>query len=328
VEAQTALNRAWGDDARSPLLPLAAAVHAELALDEGREEDAEAILYVTYPASARQSWGWCGVLAARGRLWAARRDPSQALPAVLAAGRHASGWPFPNPALLAWRSQAALLYSRLMDHKSAWRLVTEELELARAWGAPRALGIALRAAGLVRAASVGANGASAGLPFLEEAVSVLADSPARLELARALVDLGGARRATGDKQVARELLRRGLDLAQECGATVLSKRAYAELVAAGARPRRLRQTGVTALTPTERRVACMAAQGSSNKEIAQALFVTQRAVEGTLTSAYRKLGIAGRSQLAGALKQDAPGARVTVYRPVAIEPGAVALAEE
>ena len=74
-----------------------------------------------------------------------------------------------------------------------------------------------------------------------------------------------------------------------------------ELYAAGARPRTTALGGVDALTASERRVAAFAAEGQSNRDIAQALFVTQRTVETHLTHAFRKLGIASRSALAAAL---------------------------
>jgi DNA-binding CsgD family transcriptional regulator len=62
-------------------------------------------------------------------------------------------------------------------------------------------------------------------------------------------------------------------------------------------------SGVGSLTPSERRVAEMAAEGDTNREIAQALFVTPKTVEVHLSSAYRKLGISSRSQLPKALVQ-------------------------
>ena len=68
----------------------------------------------------------------------------------------------------------------------------------------------------------------------------------------------------------------GLELATTCGAAPLADRAETELLATGARPRRVALSGVDALTPSERRVADMAAEGSTNREIAQALFVTRR----------------------------------------------------
>ncbi len=77
---------------------------------------------------------------------------------------------------------------------------------------------------------------------------------------------------------------------------------------AGARPRRVPLSGVASLTASELRVARSAAAGRSNREIAQALFVTVRTIEGHLTHAYQKLGIASRGQLAEVLdEQPAPG---------------------
>ena len=97
-----------------------------------------------------------------------------------------------------------------------------------------------------------------------------------------------------------------LEHAQRLGATLLAERAHEELVATGARPRRLVVSGVDALTPSERRVAAMAAEGLSNRDIAQALFITLRTVEMHLSNAFRKLGISTRTQLPAALTSAAP----------------------
>jgi DNA-binding CsgD family transcriptional regulator len=83
----------------------------------------------------------------------------------------------------------------------------------------------------------------------------------------------------------------------------LAARAQSELLATGARPRRIAMSGVKALTASERRVADMAVGGPTNREIAQALFVTPRTVEVHLSSVYRKLSIRSRSQLAAALAE-------------------------
>jgi DNA-binding NarL/FixJ family response regulator len=88
-----------------------------------------------------------------------------------------------------------------------------------------------------------------------------------------------------------------MEVAHDCGATALLERAYDELRAAGARPRSVMRSGVDALTPSERRVAALAARGLANVEIAQALFVTTRTVETHLSGAYRKLGITSRTSL-------------------------------
>jgi DNA-binding CsgD family transcriptional regulator len=98
-----------------------------------------------------------------------------------------------------------------------------------------------------------------------------------------------------------EHLRTGLDLAHRAGATALAERAHGELLTAGVRPRRAVLTGADALTASERRVADLAADGRTNQEIAQTLFVTTRTVEAHLTRTFRKLGIASRTELAGAL---------------------------
>ncbi len=125
-------------------------------------------------------------------------------------------------------------------------------------------------------------------------------SPARLEHAKARTELGAALRRANRRSEAREHLRQALELATLCGAASLAAHAETELLATGARPRRVALSGVASLTPSERRVAEMAARGPSNREIAQTLFVTQRTVEVHLTSIYRKLAISSRSQLASA----------------------------
>jgi DNA-binding NarL/FixJ family response regulator len=139
------------------------------------------------------------------------------------------------------------------------------------------------------------------LALLGEAVETLNGSPAKLEHAKARTELGAALRRAGHRVQAREQLRRAVELARICGATPLAERAEIELLATGARPRRIALSGVESLTPSEGRVAELAAQGPTNREIAQALFVTQRTVEVHLTSIFRKLGISSRSQLAAAL---------------------------
>ncbi len=136
-----------------------------------------------------------------------------------------------------------------------------------------------------------------GLALCREAVELLAGSPAMLERAHALVDLGCALRRHGRKREAREVLRDGMDVAHRCGATRLVTRARDELVAAGGRPRRPAHHGVDGLTRTERRVAELAAAGLSNREIGGELFVTINTVCAHLASIYRKLGISSRAQL-------------------------------
>jgi len=195
-----------------------------------------------------------------------------------------------NPAMLPWRSAAALSLAELGRHGEAQSLADDEVRRATSFGAARAIGIALRAQALV--------GPSAErVKRLETALEVLAPSPARLEHARVLIDLGATFRAAGQRTAAREPLLEGLALAARCGARALERRARAELAAIGVRPRSTEHTGADSLTPSELRVAELAAAGGTNREIAQTLFVTEKTVETHLGRAFRKLDISSRRQL-------------------------------
>jgi DNA-binding CsgD family transcriptional regulator len=191
-----------------------------------------------------------------------------------------------------WRLGAAEALTRLGYPDEAAELADEQLELARRWGTRSAIGVALHGHAM-------AHGADP--ERLAAATEELAESPARLDHARSLVDLGAALRRANRRAEAREPLREGLELATRCGATALSQRAHDELLVAGARPRRLMFSGPEALTPSERRVAELAADGQSNREIAQALFVTTKTVDNHLGRVYTKLGISSRSELPAAL---------------------------
>ena len=212
----------------------------------------------------------------------------------LEAGRIAESLTIENPALSPWRAYAALTLRRLDRQNEARELAAAELQLSRRWGAPRSVGISLRALGLVE---IGRSGEQ----LLREAVAVLAGSPARLEHARAIIDLGANLRRGNSRTEARRLLREGIELAHQCGAGALVKRGNEELAAAGGHPLGILLSGTESLTPSERRVAHIAAEGASNKEIAQALFVTVKTVEMHLGRVYRKLDIGSRGELSAAL---------------------------
>jgi ATP/maltotriose-dependent transcriptional regulator MalT len=280
--------------------PWVFALLAMVLVERGSLDEAARILerFAAEVDSFREGYRSHGLLfRARAGLASARGDHGAALADALVAGRIAEQFGFVNPAVdfgLTWQSEAALAHHFLGEDDAARDLAEEQLELARLWGAPRTLGQALRILGVVETGE-------AALERLHEAVAVLETSPARLEHAYALTDLGSALRRANQRAAAREPLRRGLELAQRCGATRLAARAHEELLATGARPRRLRTSAVNSLTPTERRVASMAADGLSNREIAQSLFVTLRTVETHLSSTFRKLGLSSRTQLPAAL---------------------------
>ena len=178
--------------------------------------------------------------------------------------------------------------------EEAREMVNEALRLARAYGQPRYLAETLRARAL-------AHAGGPDIDQLQEAAATWERIDAPLGLARTLVDIGAALRRRRQPAAAREPLRRALDLARACGARPLAQRAEDELRAAGARPRRDRITGRDALTGTELRVAHLAIEGMTNRQIAETLFVTKKTVESHLAHVFQKLGIHARNELQKAL---------------------------
>jgi DNA-binding CsgD family transcriptional regulator len=198
-----------------------------------------------------------------------------------------------NPVTSWWRPAKINALLRLDRRDEAVALAEEQLALARRWGAPGIVGGSLRSLGQ-------AIGGGRGIALLEEAVETLDGTPAKLEQAKALAALGVALRRERRPTEARLPLQRALDLATVCSATRVAEQARAELQASGVRPRTT-AVGIDALTPSERRIAGMAAEALTNREIAQALFVTPKTVEVHLSNAYRKLEIRSRRQLRDAL---------------------------
>ena len=267
---------------------------AELLLERGEiaaPKRLSTVRSTTFRPDTRCTSCWRGAGHGSSRDIPSRRRVTASPPAAIA-----DSLGIENPAYYGWwRSQAALALRQLGREDEARQLASDELDLSRRWGAERTIGVSLR----VLWASLKA--ARAENSWLREAVEVLAGSPARLEHARALVDLGAALRRGNSRSEARQLLREGIELAHRCGATALVERANDELAATGAHRRTVLLSGLDELTASERRVAQMAAEDLSNKEIAQALFVTVKTVEQHLGRVYRKLDLSSRRQLAGAL---------------------------
>ena len=235
------------------------------------------------------------LLESRARLRLAQHRPAQAHADLLAAADHWTRFGAVHPGLATWRVDDAEALTALGDRAAARRLAEEHLDLAARVGLPGPRGAGLRA--LART-----TGPKPAVDLLEEAVDLLAGTPERLEYARALVDLGTALRRSNHRDAARDALRRALTVADRGGMRLLARRARHELEASGARPRRAAVTGVDALTSAELRVATLAAEGHSNPEIAQRLFVTRRTVETHLTHVYAKLGVTTRTDLAASLR--------------------------
>jgi DNA-binding CsgD family transcriptional regulator len=226
----------------------------------------------------------------RGRLRMAEGAVRAGLEDVRQCGRRADEYAMCNPALLPWRNHAVFAHVALGERDDALRLANEELDFAQRLAGPIAEGAALRAL-------AHAGPRDERVDRLHSALRLLDEPPARLERARVLTDLGAVERGTGLLREAKEHLGEALDLATSCRAVPLAERARSELLAAGARPRRTQLHGHEALTASEARVARLAAQGLSNTAIAQTLFISRKTVEKHLANAYRKLGIASRSQL-------------------------------
>ena len=232
------------------------------------------------------------LLLSRGQLRLAAGDARAALADFEQLARRDALSGLDTPAMPS-RACRALAHLQLGERDAARALAAEELARARRWKTPSALALALRSAALV-------EDGYWRVELLRDSIKAAGES-APYERALSLTELGAALRRAGHPGGARDTLRQALDLADRCGARRLAARAHDALVATGARPRRAALSGPDALTPSERRVAQLAADGLTNREIAQALFVTIRTVEGHLTQTYSKLDVASREQLAAAL---------------------------
>jgi DNA-binding CsgD family transcriptional regulator len=282
----------------APGLAFAATVLADIAVEAGDLDEAQAMLDLLPQGGWPPGVATALIPAARGRLRLAQGRAGEALAdfQAIAAMSSADVWGMElhDVGYLHARSGAALALLQLGEREAAIALAEDELADARVFGAPRALGVATRATGL-------AYGGDRGLELLTESAAILQASPALLEGAKSLAELGAARRRAGQRSAARNPLLEALDLAARCGARPLATRAREELKATGARPRREWRRGAEALTPSELRIARLAAEGKTNKEIAHALYVTLKTVEGHLARAYTKLGISSRRELPGTL---------------------------
>jgi DNA-binding CsgD family transcriptional regulator len=295
ADARTAMGVAsgpgWAAAGLGVLVPLVGTL-----VDQGRPEAAGQELASALSAEQiPDSPALTPLLLERMRLRVAQRDHDRAAEdweeARRRALRHFSSL---NPSFVPDMLVAAEARHALGDLAAASELLEEAGSLAERWGTDAFIGqVHHQAARLQRGPDAAER--------LRAAVAHLERSPARLELARALVSLGGVLRRAGHRADSREPLREGYELARQCAAGALAEAARAELRASGVRLRREALSGVGSLTASERRIAEMAAGGASNPEIAQALFLTVKTVESHLTHTYQKLDIAGRSQLSEAL---------------------------
>jgi len=285
---------------------------------QGSHDQAMDVLESTGYAGAPPPASIDGValLYARGLLRAAVDRCAEAARDLLEAGDRLAAWRIRNPAVLPWRSAAASALHRIGDGAAARRLAATEVEVARGWGADGPLGRALRTYGRLLQGP-------RQLAVLAEATRVLQGSGWDLEFASSLVDRGDALRRNGFDVEARRHLKKAYEIALRLGATAVADEARNAHRAAGGRMRTGRRPA-SLLSTAELRVAALAAENRTNREIAAALFITQRTVEIHLSRSYRKLGISSRAELGGALRETtaapgvdpAEGAGRPVRRPV------------
>jgi DNA-binding CsgD family transcriptional regulator len=294
ADARQALGVARLGGLRLAELPLQAVVIGML-VTRGELDEAEAELEASGMTGEIPEIVWFALtLFARGRLRYEQGRFDEAVADFLQLERLSTRWGVIGAQAPPARICAARALAAVGDVERARPRAMAALDHARRFGAAGLLSQAL----CTRALTVDADGR---LALLEEAVAVVADSPARLVRAEALADLGSALRRAGRRADARPPLREALELARRCGATGLARRAYDELAATGEKVRRYTPIGVESLTPSERRVAEMAADGMTNRQVAQALFLTVKTIESHLAAAYDKLGIRSRQQLPAAL---------------------------
>ncbi len=289
--ARDARRYGWGQFARG-----ADALHCLCLIEAGELDHAGEMLVATEPLAAPRDLDDALRLLARAELLLARGDAKAALADALAVQLF-SRRSIRVLGLISWQVTAAQAALALGDRTRALGYARAESELAERTGALHARIRARRALGLCESGE-------AGLGLLRSAAALGSSAVPRLESIRTLVDLGAALRRGNRRADAREPLQRAADLALEGGAHALHERARTELAATGARPRRERLlSGPASLTPSERRIADLAAAGHSNREIGQALFVTPKTVEYHLRNVFRKLDVDSRRELPRALSQ-------------------------
>jgi ATP/maltotriose-dependent transcriptional regulator MalT len=248
------------------------------------------------PTPAMSAFVWL----ARARLQLRRGSVDEAQRNLEAAENDLRYFPTANPAWLPRRSLAGLIAHASGDTVRAHALIEEEVRLALMWELPIPLGLALQRRGLTETGSQAVDS-------FREAIKVLEQTEAKLHLARAHAGLGRGLRRAGQRVEARHHLGIGLDLAHRCGASAVEAELREELMAAGGRPRRDSVTGIESLTPTELRMAQLAADGLSNRAIAEQAFVSRNTVAWHLSNVYRKVQVGSREQLARRVRDNREG---------------------
>lgn len=293
AEARLAVDAAAASDGWMKALPTATLV--AVLLDRGQAGEAgSAWRHLGLGEVIPDARPMTELLVVRARLRAAEGDVAGAREDLGEAAQRLARFGPPSINDQAIRLRSALLAHAAGETEAARAAATLAVRIAEGWATPGAVGGALRVQGLIEG----------DVDTLRAAVDRLAASPLRVEHATALADLGAALRRQGARRDAREPLLAALELARDCGADGLAAHAGDELAATGVRVPARPRSGIDALTPSESRIARMAAAGASNRELAQELFLSVKTIEMHLGRVYRKLDIGSRRELAAALADD------------------------
>ncbi|KFU75292.1 transcriptional regulator [Amycolatopsis lurida NRRL 2430] len=224
------------------------------------------------------------VLAARGAVREATGRSQLAYEDFTSCGRELAAWGVTNPAVIPWRSSAALCAAATDRRSLALSLVDEELFHAQQWGTAHGVGAALRAVALV-------SEEGRDIKLFEEAIGYLARSHARGALLRAQYELGVRLSLRARYQDAHAALTAARATAESMNSDVWVRQIDEAI-------RRWGESGTDGkLTAQELKVLNFARAGLANKAIAARLSLGTGTVEFHLSNVYRKLGITGRSEL-------------------------------
>lgn len=284
----------WGVAVGEPLSSLVLS-----AIERGKPDVASTYLAVPAPDTLFQTTFAVPYLRARGWYHLATDRYNAGLADFQTCGELMTRWDIDLPAFAPWRSDAAEAYLCLGDVRRAAELAADQLDLIPPQDR-RTRGITLRVRALTRA---GAE----RVALLETAVDELQISGDKHELARALVAFTRALREVNDHQRADETARQAYQLAGECSAEpLLAALAAADVAPAGFDDAIDGLLPIDGLSNAERRVATLAAQGHTNREIAARLHITVSTVEQHLTRVYRKLNVDSRNDLPSDLQRVTP----------------------
>ena len=326
----------WCEQGQEPATALAASMRVWLECSSGdldaaapaAAEAQERLRELGIPSAEAQAlWAGAHVAAYAGRVEEARRDARKAMEQFLALGWHnRTTWPLgtlgflelsvgdyeaaadtlgaaaarivdaaPEPVVLGMflttdAAEGLIGAGRVEEAEPIVAAVERHGEAQdRAW----ALAMGARCRGLILAANGDVDAAE---DSLERALAVHDRLPIPVERARTLLVLGRIRRRLRKRRAAKEALDEALSTFEAVGSPRWADQARAEIDAIG-----LRLGAGDELTPAEKRVAALAAQGLSNKEIASTLVVSAKTVEAHLGRTYRKLNVRSRTELAAKL---------------------------